>query len=188
MSQPNNFDDLNWFNEKYEPGYAFKAGIDQLANGDYDIEIVSARLKFAGQSADRVVETEIRIAGGAIYQFTWWLNKPEAVNRYGADMGVLGFPAAKWGKEIPLAQAIPDSVAKLPGIKFRAHKGSREDTRPEKKGTWYHDLHVNARLSGTPMPAPATAPGGSTFNEFAGGNGQSPPQTQPLTSPTTSEW
>lgn len=144
------FDDLDGFGDEYRPQAGFRPGIETLASGDYDFEIIDACLDRA-RNNDRIVKLGLQTSAGRVVEHTYWLNKQESVNRFGADMAVLGFPAQTWGKQVPLSKAIPECVARLKGVKFRATKTARDGTGLN-AGKVYHDLYISCRIDGRPMP------------------------------------
>lgn len=148
------FSDLDSLGAEYRPEHAFRPGTDTLANGDYDFEVVDAKLDMVGNN--RVCRVGLKVnAGGRLVEHTYWLNRKEGINAFGAEMATLGFPAHQWGDgpdRVPLSKAIPECVVKLVGVKFRGTKTSRKDTRPGKQDVVYHDLHVSGRIQGAPMP------------------------------------
>ena len=161
------FGDLDDFGGAYKPETAFRRSIDTLADGPYDFQIVSAALERTQQTQDRICRIVLQVIGGPTVEWTEWLNNERAVCGFGADMAALGFPAHTWGAgpgKVPLSKAIPECVGKLPGIKFRAQKTSRKDTRPGMGDKVYHNLAISCRIEGRPMPA-ATPPAQPTPNE-----------------------
>ncbi len=152
--------DLDSYGQEAAPRHAFTPNTESLSPGDYDCEFVEAALE--NRRGHKVCATKIRLLshGGRIVEHTYWLNRQESVNGFLAEMAALNFPATTWGNgpgKVKLSDAIPAAVAKLPGIKFRATKSKREDTRPEKKGTFYHDWFINGRIGGAAMPAVSPA-------------------------------
>lgn len=150
------FDDLDSFGAGYQPQAGFRPGADTLADGDYDCEIVDAALDFI--KGDRVLRLGLRTSIGRVVEYLYWLNRQEAVNRLGADLCVLGFDADRWGSanNRPLSVELPKAVAKLKGVRFRATKSSRQGSGLNAART-FHDLYINCRLDGRPMP-PLTPP------------------------------
>jgi len=154
--------DLDGYGGDYRPEHAFKAGIDTLVDADYDCQILGAALDRA--RGDLICRISLKLASGATVEWTHWLNKQIGVNAFCADLAVLGFDADRWGPahNRPLSQEIPKAVARLPGLKFRAHKSSREvpSKIPGAAATTYHDFRVLCRIDGQPMPAlvPVQAP------------------------------
>lgn len=159
------YSDLDSFGDQFKPQPAFRPGLDALADGDYTFEIVDAALARA-TNGDRVLNLGVRPNGGATYQYTYWLNKQEAINGLGADLVTLGIDASKWGrKDGPLlGKAIPDAVAKLPGIRFA---GAKRQSPSKTNNKVYHNLYINARVkdgaTGPAGPPPPT----KHFDEFA---------------------
>lgn len=154
--QPDDFSDFDNYGEQFKPKHAFRAGLDTLSNGDYDFEITDAALDRT-TNGTRICRLGLKTSQGRQVESTYWLNKQQEFNKFGADVALLGFPSEKWGQPgHPLSKVIPETVAKLQGLKFRATKSSRQDSRPGNT-TMYHELHIACRLDGRPMP-PLTPP------------------------------
>lgn len=172
MSEPFDFSIFDSFEDEFTPQKSgFRTRIEDLPVGDYDVSITSAAFDHAGGKP--ILRMILQIIGGTDFEHVYWLERQEGVNSLGADLVVLGFnidQEKKAGKK--LAAIFATVQPRLTGIKFRAKKVERKDTRPEKKGVVYHDLKIIARLSGNPPPA-QSAP---TFNEFAGSTPSSPSQ------------
>ncbi|MCC6419516.1 MAG: hypothetical protein IT429_14885 [Gemmataceae bacterium] len=175
------FSDLDSYSSQYRPEAAFRPGLEALANGPADFEIVSAALDKTQKSGERICRIILRVVGGITVEWTRFLNEQRNLNRLCADLACLGFDADKWNTPgRPLSKEIPAAVAKLPGIKFRAVKTSRQDTRPGYESKVYHDLQINGRIDGRPMP-PLTPPvqtapapnGAHTVGAGAAAGGQS---------------
>lgn len=175
-SQPggegDDFGDLDNYGGDYVPQAAFRPGLETLANGEYDFEFAEAKLdKIKG---DTVLRASLKVNGGRTVEYLWWLNKNEAVNRFGADMVTLGFDADRWGPAHgrPLSREIPAVAAKLRGVKFRGVKASRPRTdflTKQPTGEHWHDLHIGCRIDGRPMP-PLNSPTRQTAAPAAGMN------------------
>lgn len=156
MSQPlaDNFGDLDSWGREAKAEHVFGTKVEDLPNGDYDFEIVSATLEQVGEKCDRICRLNLRIVDGAAVQWTCWLNEQKKMNTFLADLSAMGFDASRWGDAFqrPLSREIPAAVAKLPGVKFRGHKSSRADNRPGVNRV-YQDFRVVCRIdSGRPMP------------------------------------
>ena len=147
------FADLDGYAHEFKAEHSFKQGIDTLPDGHYDCTIVSAQMdKVKGDTIARIT---LKVPNGAQVEWTCWLNKQNGVNAFAADMAALGMDSHLWGPahNRPLSKEIPAAVTKLAGIKFRAHKSSRDvPAQPGKVATTYHDFRVIGRVGGQPMP------------------------------------
>lgn len=151
------FSDLdNFGGTELRAQHAFKSTIETLPDGTYDFEITAAVLDRT-KDGDRILRMDLRVLGGAVVEWACWLNKQTSVNALCADLVALGFDADKWGPARPLSVELPRAVVRLKGLKFRATKSSRKDSRPGMGDKVYHDLRVACRLDGRPMP-PLTPP------------------------------
>jgi hypothetical protein len=154
MSSPvSEFADLDYFGTEARPERAFAPDLKTVPDGVYDCQF--HELEWAHAEAARVLRCDMSIGGQRI-RHTYWFNQQGPVNVFLSDMLALGLPAGTWGNrpgQTPLSQAIPAAVAGLRGVRFRATKTSRSDSRPEKRGTVYHDLVISARITGAAMPA-----------------------------------
>jgi hypothetical protein len=143
-----NFDDfvqaVSHWDADFVPQAGRRPGLDALANGDYDMEIVEAELVHTEKSRDWILRTALRVLpAGGVYEHVYFFRTLDAYNRLGADVVTLGFEAAQ-----PFSQHIPGIVARLRGVRFRARKAESKG----KDGQVYHNLYINSRLAGTPMP------------------------------------
>lgn len=167
MPSPGEYGDLDGWGREAAPTHAVALGIETLPNGDHDCEVIAAEITHAA-NRDRVVNLHLVVQGGRKVQHTYWFNRQQGVNAFLADMAALGYPAQTWGSgpgKVPLSQAIPDCVARLRGVRFRAAKTSRHvDAKPASMGRaaeeakTYHDLRISGRITGAPMPAIGPAP------------------------------
>lgn len=165
QSGGDDFSDLDSFGGQYKPEAAFRPGLDAIVNGPVDCEIVSATLERTAKSGDRVCRLVIRVVGGITVDWTQFLTQQSGMNRFCADLAALGFDADKWNTPgRPLSAEVPKAVARLAGIKFRAVKTSREY-----QNKVYHDLQINGRIDGRPMP-PLTPPAAPIPPVAGGGN------------------
>lgn len=145
------YEDLASFDGNFSPQAQFRPGLDTLADGDYDLTVVDAALDKA--KGDRILRLGLRTQTGMVVERVYWLTTQEAMNRLGADLLALGFPANTWGSGgKTLATELPAAVAKLPGLKFRGTKKARISAKDNKT---YHELYVCGRIQGAPMPAAA---------------------------------
>src|SRR5262249_43690131 len=96
-----------------------------------------------------ILRTALRVLpGGGVYDHAYFFRNQNGVNRLGADLVTLGFEVPQ-----PFSQHLPGIVARLRGVRFRARKAESKGG----DGRVYHNLHVNSRPVGSPMPA-ASAP------------------------------
>jgi hypothetical protein len=161
--------DTSWlaqFDSDFRPEQPIRPGLETLSdNQDYDCQITDARLD-ATRTGQRLLRVGLRINNGTVIEHTYWLNTQMDANRLGADLCTLGFDAGQWSaaSRRPFSQELPRAIARLPGIRFRARKSSTPGKQGDKV---FHNLHLNAVLSGKPLPqarpakpAPETAPAG----------------------------
>ena len=156
----NDFDDLDSFAGDYKPDAGkFRGGLDTLANGQYDLEIIDAAVGLANTSPPKRIYTmTLRVMPGVLaIDHVYWLNDQAAMNRLAADMMALGLDSDKWatgGRK--LSVEIPASCVKVRGMRFRASKTSNESKTTNKT---YHNLTIATRLTaGTGNGQPALPP------------------------------
>lgn len=144
------YDDLASFDNNFTPQAMYRPGLDVLSDGDYDFTITDAVLDRA-KNGQRILKLGLRTHLGGTVERTYWLTTQETMNRLGADLLLLGFPANTWGAgKKSLGTELPACVEKLPGIKFRGVKRAK----PGSDGKTYHELYISGRISGAPMPPP----------------------------------
>lgn len=178
MSDESILDDLKRFDGEYVAEAAFAPGLDTLANGTYDFEIISATLGRTKNSADPIIRINLRVNGGLIVEWGTLLTGQERCNRLGADLQILGFDSDKWRGTRPFSKELGLAVPKLKGIKFRAMKRSNDG----KDGKTYHELLLYQRLTASSPAAgspPATPRNGTPMPK--------PPQQQPAGAASDSE-
>lgn len=150
MSENDDLSDLSSFDSDFRPVQAVTPGIEALPDAIYDFEIVRADLSRA-QNGSRIIEMHVRPNGGSTVQKTYWLNKQNGMNAFGADALTLGIDSSKWGEgagKVSLVKALPAALAKMKGMRFRGTKASRVD---KEQKTW-HELHIGSPIAaGTPM-------------------------------------
>jgi hypothetical protein len=159
-----NFDDfvqeVSRWDADFVPQAGRRPGLDALANADYDMEIVEAELVQTEKSREWILRTALRVLpAGGIHEHVYFFRSQEAVNRLGADLLTLGFEVPQ-----PFSQHLPGIVARLRGVRFRARKAESKGN----DGKVYHNLHINSRLAGSPMPnagAPQSASVTSNSND-----------------------
>jgi hypothetical protein len=145
-----NFDDdivqeIARWDADFVPQAERRPGLDALANGDYDLEVVEAELARTEKTRDVILRTALRVLpAGGVHEHVYFFRSQEAVNRLGADLVTLGFEVPH-----PFSQHLPGIVARLKGVRFRARKAESKG----KDGWTFHNLFVNSRLAGSPQPA-----------------------------------
>jgi hypothetical protein len=150
-----NFDDdivqeIARWDADFVPQAERRPGLDALANGDYDLEVVEAELVLTEKTRDVILRTALRVLpAGGVYEHVYFFRTQEAVNRLGADLVTLGFEVPR-----PFSRHLPGIVARLKGVRFRARKAESKG----KDGRTFHNLFVNSRLAGSPVPAAGGAP------------------------------
>jgi hypothetical protein len=165
MSGDNFDDDIVQEIARWDAGFAPQAGrrpgLEALANGDHDLEIVEAELTRTEKTREAILRTVLHVLpAGGVYEHVYFFRTQDAYNRLGADVATLGFPldAAQ-----PFSGQLKGIVPRLRGVRFRARKGESKGT----DGKVYHNLYINSRLAGAPMPA-AGVPAGARAPETAG--------------------
>lgn len=145
---------LDSFGAEYKPESSFRPGLNTLADGVYDFEVLSASLDRTPKSGDNICRVALRVLGGGVVEWTHFLKNQRAINNLCATLSALGFDAEKWGPAYnrPLSVEIPRAVDRLKGIRFRAAKETRRESKPGAADTLYHDLHVSGRVDGRTMP------------------------------------
>lgn len=136
------------FNGKVEPQTRTQyPSLENLADGNYDLTILSATIKEIRSSGDHVLECECRVEQtNQTVPLSWWIETDEQLARALGDFGTLGYAVATWGKPggVPFEKAIPEMVATLRGKRFKGtKKTSANKNKPEKP---YHNLYVNSAL------------------------------------------
>ena len=153
---------LDSYEPEYRPEHAFRAGIDTLPDGDYEMSVIDQA--FDSAQGKRIFRLGLRTASGAVVERTYWIEDQRNLNALCADLLLLGFDADRWGRSHgrPLSVELPKAAARLVGIRFRARKTTRPDTRQGKQGSYFHDLHIAGRVpasdrSGTETPFSGSA-------------------------------
>jgi hypothetical protein len=171
MSDQDIVEELSRYDQDYVPQAGRRPGLDSLADGDYDFMIQGADLSRTEQKREPILRLELKtLLAGNVIEHVYFFRTQDNVDRLGADLCTLGFDADQWTSQNGrrFSAELPAAVARLTGVRFRGHK-----TTVVKDGKTYHNLYVNARLAGTPMPGssgpprpsrPAPQPAASTTN------------------------
>lgn len=157
------FPELAAFERDFNPSSGGRRpGLDTLADGDYDFEILSAELTRTEKTNEAIFKMELRVHGGGVIEHAYFFRTQVAVDILGGDLCTLGFDADQWKPPArPLARELANTAPRLRGIRFRGKKVTTpKKDDPNKK---YANLYVNQRLDGatsppaySPTPAPAS--------------------------------
>lgn len=140
-------DEIAQFDREFAPQSGRRPGLDAMASGDYDLEIAEAELTRTEKTREPLLRLALRVLPqGGTYEHVYFFRTQDAVNRLGADLVTLGFPLAA---NQPFSRQLPGVVGRLTGVRFRAKKS---ETKAD-SGKVYHNLFINSRLTGSPMPA-----------------------------------
>jgi hypothetical protein len=156
MADQDIIDELSRYDQDYVPQAGRRPGLDSLADGDYDFAIQGADLARTEKTRQPILRLELKVVpGGQILEHVYFFSEQRNVDRLGADLCTLGFDADQWTAQNGrrFSAELPAAVARLTGIRFRGHK-----VTVTKDGKTHHNLYVNARLAGTPMPGAAGPP------------------------------
>jgi hypothetical protein len=156
MADQDIIEELSRYDRDYAPQAGRRPGIDTLADGDYDFSIQGAILDRTEKNREPILKLELKAApGGNVIEHVYFFRTQDAIDRLGADLCTLGFDADQWTAQNGrrFSAELPAAVARLTGVRFRGHK-----TAVQKDGKTFHNLYVNARLAGTPMPGTAPLP------------------------------
>jgi hypothetical protein len=150
MADQDIIEELSRYDRDYVPQAGRRPGIDTLADGDYDFLIQGAILDRTEKNREPILKLELKAApGGNVIEHAYFFRTQDNIDRLGADLCTLGFDADQWTAQNGrrFSAELPAAVARLTGLRFRGHK-----TTVQKDGKTFHNLYVNARLAGTPMP------------------------------------
>ena len=144
---------LEQYDDDFSPESAILAGPEILADGEYDLECVGAENRSVAGSMIIEMKLEVTNAGpqmGLKFKHALWLNKPESVNRVGAELTRLGFDVHLWKKDAgrPFSQEVQKVRRVLPGLRFRAKKR----TSVSSGGKTFQNLDLLKRLPGDGRP------------------------------------
>jgi len=156
------FDELSRYDEEYRPEQPVMPGLDKLADGDHDFEILGADLGRTAKSQDVILRLQCRVDGALVIEHSYFFGSQTQINKLGADLVSLGF--SEFLKPASFSASLKAVLPKLKGIRFRGHKSSDRSAKDNKV---YHNLLVISRLgaSGTgkaPAAAPTPPPAGRT--------------------------
>ncbi len=155
--------ELEAFDRDFAPDGGRRPGVDSLADGDYDFEIVHAELTKTEKTNEAILKLDLRVAGegaAGVVRYAYLFRSLTGVNVLGSDLCTLGFDADQWKPPArPLSRELPRAVPLLPGIRFRGKKKTTPNPKDPTKP--YANLYVNQKLDGS-GPPPAYAPEGAT--------------------------
>lgn len=139
-----NYEDLDSFANDYKPTGNVKPGLDALTDGEYDFEIVEAKLDRTPKTGDRIFRVGLRVmATGTLVEKTYFLKTSGNINVLGSDLMSLGLDADKWGTaQRPLSQELPGACNKLKGLCFRGKKVAKQEG-----DNTYHNLYIQRLIA-----------------------------------------
>lgn len=157
------FSELARYDDEYRPEQPVQPGIDKLADGDHDFEVLDVDLSRTAKSKEIILRLSLRANGGMVLEHTYFFGSQLQINKLGCDLCSLGF--IEFRKPASFTATLKASLPKLIGVKFRAHKSTDRNGKDNKV---YHNLLIMNRVSGgsgpsrpatsTPPPGPKTKP------------------------------
>lgn len=151
------YDELATFDQGYAPQSGRRPGLDTLPDGDYDFSIQDAELTRTQKDKELLLKLALRVESslaemGKVVEKPYFFRTQTSVDILGSDLCTLGFDADRWKPEFgrKFSAELPLVVPKLKGMRFRGKKTSKV----EAGGKTYHNLFVNTKLAGDPMPIP----------------------------------
>jgi len=178
MSHPfdsDSYGDIDRWSGEYRPEASGRLpGPDVLPDGSYRFEIKSAELG-STKAAGSIFKLQLVVLGGpldgAYIERATFFDRPEAINYLAGELLLLGIPSDKWGKpdQPKISEGLKAACPQLKGMRFQGAKTTSDGDKRK-----FHNLYINARIHGDPVPAGAT-----NFNEFAGGSTSQPAADPP---------
>jgi hypothetical protein len=149
------FDELAAFDSAFTPSPGRRPGIDSLPDGDHDFEVLSAEMGRTETSNELILRVGLKTAGRVV-EYAYFFRTQQSVDILGSDLCTLGFDADQWkAPHRPFSKELPLAVPRMPGIRFRGKKVTRENKKDPAKP--FHNLYVNQRLDGAAPGAPPAA-------------------------------
>lgn len=159
----NGYEELEAFDKDFAPSGARRPGLDSIADGDHDFEVLSAELVRTEKSNELILRLDLRVDGGGAIQHAYFFRNQTAVDILGSDLCTLGFDADQWKPPArPFSKELQLAVPRLAGIRFRGKKVTKPNTKDPSKP--HANLYVNQRLDASAPPtayhpeAPAANP------------------------------
>ena len=165
------YEELETFDENFQPSAGMRAGLDTLPDGTYGFEIVEADLSRTAQTQELILRLSLKVitdnrpamaihgrAIDTIVDRAYLFRSSEAVALLGGDLMTLGFDSQDWtvANGRPFSKELPRVIPRLHGLRFRGQKKTKQNLKnPEQP---YHNLTILARLPGgsatstPPMP------------------------------------
>jgi hypothetical protein len=158
MSQYEQYDELNQFDQDFNPSPGRRPGLEALADGVYDFEVLSADLARTEKTNELVLRLGLKVlATGLVVESTYFFRTQRNVDILGSDLCTLGLDSDQWKAPArPFSRELPTALPRLRGVRFRGKKHQAENRQDPTKP--YHNLYVNQRLDGPSAPPPAYAP------------------------------
>jgi hypothetical protein len=143
--------DLRWMesiDDEYDPRDLGDLKIEDLTDGDYDMQIMAASAKPLEAKAMLVLELKLEVLtpgkhAGQRYQFSWFIKDKDSAVRVSKDLKRLGFDTDLWTRanDRPFSVEIQKVPRVLRGLRFAAKK----KTNTGNDGKTYHNLNINRR-------------------------------------------
>ena len=160
------FPELQQFDAEFKPGTIKRPGLDSLADGDHDFEILGCELARTEKTNEAILRMLLQVRGGSTIEKVYFFRNQQAVDMLATDLCTLGIDADKWQAPArPFSAELAKALPRLVGVRFRGKKVTLENPKDISKP--YHNLYINQRLGegSTPLPPPpvaATPPNGSS--------------------------
>jgi hypothetical protein len=188
---PDDFGDVDRMQKEYTPDLNQRLpGPDLLPDGTYRLAILEAELTKTQKNPETIFRLKVRVlqgpegSAGAVIERATFFRQVDSMNRLGGELVALGLDADKWGKRGPTwSQECLAACPKLKGVQCAAYKTTtKAEAKPGVEAKTYHNLYINGRIGGAPVPPPA-----QEFNEFRNGSSREPANTQTPTPTSESE-
>lgn len=155
------YNELAQFDQDAAPAQGRRQGLENLADGDYDLEITSAELVRTDKQNELILRVGLKVATtGQTVEYAYFFRTQQNVNFLIADLCTLGLDADQWKPPArPFSQELPKFTASLRGVRFRGKKVSTPSKDDPNKP--YHNLYVNQRLT-TPAQGSSGLPAAYT--------------------------
>lgn len=155
---PDDYGDLDRWQHGCVPQQAGQLpGVEALADGPLDCEIVEAKLHKTSKTQETIFRLVCRALSGpstgVVFERPRFFRRQTDLDWLAGELMVLGFPADQWLKSQSFGRSLAAACPSMHGVRFQALKKVEEGDNGEQ----YPRLYINARLHGTAMPSPAPA-------------------------------